>query len=677
MASLRIAIDIGGTFTDVSAYDPATEAYRTAKTPSTPGDLAAGVLAGLAGVAPNLADAASCVHGTTVGLNAFLQRAGERVIILASRGARDVYLIARGHRLDIYDIRYRKPEPLVPRRDILEVGGRFDYRGQELEPLDEADLAQAAEHIRSEGVSSVAIAFLFSYLQPAHELAAAEYLRAELPDVDVTLSHEVAPEWREYERTSTAVLNAYIAPSVSRYLTSLVGQLERAGLKVPLRVMQSNGGITSAEHAAERPIYTLLSGPVGGTAGGVGLAEVLDRPDIICIDMGGTSFDVSLVAGGEPHTSPDADLEGLPLLMPIVDIHTIGAGGGSIARVEAGGLRVGPRSAGAVPGPAAYGRGGTEPTVTDANLVLGRIDPERFLGGGMALDVSSAEAALTEVGTQLDMGPKELAAGVLDIINAKMAQAIRTITVQKGIEPRDFAIAAFGGAGPLHAAEVAAELGATEVIVPPDPGAFSAWGMLQTDVRQDFSRSYFRDLAEIDDEMLRAEYAELEARGTAALEREGIPGDRRMLRHAADLRYTGQEHTLTIMLDLTAGRDAVATATARFHTIYEGRFGHANPSAPMEIVNIRLVALGDVGRPLLDAREAPVVEPVTGEHPVAVTFGTTTYQTFRLDRHALPVGYERAGPFIVDEPTTTTLVPPDWHLSVNPYGCLILRRIDA
>jgi N-methylhydantoinase A len=677
MTELRIAIDIGGTFTDVSAYDVVTGEYRTAKTPSTPGDLAAGVLDALGSIAPDLAEVASCVHGTTVGLNAFLQRSGERVMILATRGARDVYHIARGNRLDMYDIRFRKPTPLVPRRDILEVGGRLDHRGTELEPLDQADLASAVEHIRSEGVTSVAVAFLFSYIEPVHERAAAAYLREALPGLSVTLSHEVAPEWREYERTSTAVLNAYIAPAVGSYLTSLVSQLRLAGLDVPLRVMQSNGGIARADHAAERPIHTLLSGPVGGTAGGVGLAEVLDRPDLICIDMGGTSFDVSLVAGAEPHSSPDAYLEGLPVLMPIVDIHTIGAGGGSIARVEAGGLRVGPQSAGADPGPAAYGRGGSEPTVTDANLFLGRIDPDRFLGGKMKLDPALAEAALARVGAQLDLTATSLAAGVLDVINARMAQAIRTITVQKGVEPRGFSVVAFGGAGPLHAADVAEELGVTEVIVPPDPGAFSAWGMLQTDVRQDFSRPFFRVLVEVDDDMLRRHFSELERHADDALDSEGIGKEKRNIRYAADLRYTGQEHTLVVPLDLDLRSDGVSEAASRFHTMYESRYGHSNPAAPLEFVNLRLTALGHVGRPLLTDREAPSRETVIHERPVELTFGQTSFQAARIDRAGLPVGFEREGPVIIDEPTATTVVPPRWGISVNSVGCLILTMSAA
>ena len=440
----------------------------------------------------------SFVHGSTVGLNAFLQRRGERVILLATRGASDIYHVARGNRLDMFNIRYRKPVPLIPRRDIIPVGGRLDCDGNELAPLDHADIRGAAERIRSEKVRSVAVAFLFSYVDPSHELAAARILAELLPEVSVSLSHQVATEWREYERTASTVMDAYIAPSVSRYMADLSTRLSDRGMEAPLRVMQSNGGVISARSASERPLQTLLSGPVGGAAGGVALSEVLDRPNLICIDLGGTSFDVSLITAGHADSSPSALLEGLPVLMPVVDIHTIGAGGGSLAYQEAGGLRVGPESAGAHPGPACYGRGGTQPTVTDANLYLGRIDPTYFLGGNLTLDVDAARQALEDLGHSLELDGEKLALGIIEVINAKMSQAIRTLTVERGIEPREFSLVAFGGAGPMHAVALAQELGITEVIVPPDPGGFSAWGMLQSAIRQDFSEAFFRDFADLD-----------------------------------------------------------------------------------------------------------------------------------------------------------------------------------
>jgi len=469
LGTVRVALDIGGTFTDVVVYDEATDTYLTGKSPTTPDDLASGVEAALPPSVQDLSDVQYFVHGTTVGLNALLQRRGERVMLLATSGAGDVYHIARGDRIDVYNARYRKPTPLVPRRDVIEIDGRLDFRGNELEPLDESAITETAARIRNEGVNSVAIAFLFSYLNPSHENRAKSILQELLPDVSISVSSDVAREWREYERTSSAVLDAYIAPAVSRYLTELSRRLQNRGLDSELLVMQSSGGIISAPAAAKRPLQTLLSGPVGGTAGGVALGEILQRENLICIDMGGTSLDLSLVTRGAADLSPEATIEGYPILMPVVDLHTIGAGGGSIAYTEGGGLRVGPRSAGADPGPACYGRGGTDATVTDANLVLGRIDPRYFLGGNMTLDVAQAEQAVGRLANELNMDPGDLADGIIQVVNAKMAQAIRTVTVERGIEPRDFAIVAFGGAGPMHAAALAVELGVPEVIVPPHP----------------------------------------------------------------------------------------------------------------------------------------------------------------------------------------------------------------
>jgi N-methylhydantoinase A len=483
MSRFRVSMDIGGTFTDIVAYDEDDGAYAAGKAETTPADLTEGVLAALDQVVERAPEIGFFVHGTTVGLNAFLQRRGERVLLLATEGVGDTYQIARGNSAKLYDLHYRKPRPLVPRRDTVEIGGRLDRQGDELEALDEDAVRAAGRRARDEGFGAVAVCFLFSYLDPRHELRAEELLREELDGIPISLSHRVAAEWREYERTSSAVLDAYTGPTVGAYLERLEARMAERGLSAPVHVMRSSGGVVTARSARERPLQTLLSGPVGGTMGLVALARLLERPNLIGIDMGGTSFDVSLVLGGRPELTSETSLEGLPLLMPIVNIHTVGAGGGSIACEEAGGLRVGPQSAGADPGPACYGRGGTEPTVTDANLLLGRIDPGSFAGGRMALDVDAAERAIAGLAQRLSLEPPVLAEGILDVVDAKMAQAIRTLTVAQGIEPRDFALVAFGGAGPMHAALLAQELEIAEVLVPPFPGAFSAWGMLETDLR--------------------------------------------------------------------------------------------------------------------------------------------------------------------------------------------------
>jgi N-methylhydantoinase A len=491
--------------------------------------------------------------------------------------------------------------------------------------------------------------------------------------VTVSLAHRVAREWREYERTSSAVIDAYTAPIVRRYLDGLESELRTRGLSVPLHVMQSSGGIVTAESARELTLQTLLSGPVGGTMGGVALARLLDRPNLICIDMGGTSFDVSLIVDGQPDVSSEAELEGFPLLMPVVNIHTIGAGGGSLAYAEAGGLRVGPESAGADPGPACYGRGGERATVTDANLLLGRVDEASFAGGRMALDVDAARRAVAALGAELDLDPGDLAEGICDVANAKMAQAIRTLTVEKGIEPRDFALVACGGAGPMHAAFLARELGITEVLVPRFPGAFSAWGMLESEVRKDASRTYYTPLAELDRAQLGELLEALERDGFAGLADEGIGREAGRVEHALDLRYAGQEYSLTVSLESAQEplADDFATAVSgRFDEAHERRFGHANPGAPIEVVVVRSTALGDKGR-------AEPVELPSGDTGFAsafrpVTFGRETHEATTVWRDHLPRGAELAGPAVISEQTATTVVPPGTRAIVDQFGTLVL-----
>jgi N-methylhydantoinase A len=668
-------MDIGGTFTDVVAYDEERGSYAVGKASTTPADLTEGVLAGCEQVVGSPGDISFTVHGTTQGLNAFLQRRGERVLLLATRGAADVYHIARGNRTRLYDVHFRKPEPLVRRADIVEIGGRLDYAGAELEPLDEDAVRAAARRVREEGFGAVAVGFLFSYVNPEHELRAQEILLEELDGVTVSLSHRVAREWREYERTCSAVIDAYTAPIVRRYLERLETELRSRGLGVPLHVMQSSGGIVTAESARELTLQTLLSGPVGGTMGAVALARMLDRPNLICVDMGGTSFDVSLVIDGAPDVSSEAELEGFPLLMPVVNIHTIGAGGGSLAYPEAGGLRVGPESAGADPGPACYGRGGDRPTVTDANVVLGRVDAANFAGGTMTLDAGAAHEAVRRLGEELGLGTAELAEGICDVANAKMAQAIRTLTVEKGIEPRDFALVAIGGAGPMHAVFLARELGIEEVLVPRFPGAFSAWGMLETEVRKDASRAYFSPLAEVDHDDLARLLETLEEEGFAGLAEEGITRETGRVEHALDLRYVGQEYSLTIPLT-GAGEpreaDFEPSLSARFHEAHQTRFGHANPGAPVEVVVVRTAALGDLGRAdpaALEGGGGAAYPSETRE----VTFGRWPQDTAIVRREDLRRGAVVEGPAVISEQTATTVVPPGASADVDAIGTLVVR----
>ncbi|MEZ4624580.1 MAG: hydantoinase/oxoprolinase family protein [Thermomicrobiales bacterium] len=458
MASYSVAVDIGGTFTDVIVIDRETGHARIAKVLSTPPDLSKGIVEGIHQVLPTFDEIEFFAHGTTAGLNAVLERRGVSTALITTEGFRDVYEMARSERVSMYDPKYHRPARLIPRSAVFEAKERTLARGVVEAPIDLDSAEELVTALKAGSFESVAICFLHAYANPENEQKLATFLQDRLPDVQVSVSNEIANEWREYERTSTVVLNAYIAPIVDRYLGQLEDRMRADGLGEPVHIMQSNGGVMTASSARQHPLRTLLSGPVGGAIGGQAIGKQVGNGNVLTIDMGGTSFDVSVVVDGQLEVANETEIEGFPLLTPMVHIHTIGAGGGSIAFEEAGGLRVGPRSAGSVPGPAAYGRGGEEPTVTDANLLLGRLGSDDFLGGGMSLDLPAATRAHAELSASLGLDPYDLAEGIIDVVNAKMANAIRTITVARGIDPRGFVLTAFGGAGPLHAAFLAQEL---------------------------------------------------------------------------------------------------------------------------------------------------------------------------------------------------------------------------
>ncbi|GAA4657590.1 hydantoinase/oxoprolinase family protein [Arthrobacter cryoconiti] len=680
MTRYRVSMDIGGTFTDIVAYDQDDGSYSAAKASTTPGNLSAGVIAGLESIVPNLSDIDFLVHGTTQGLNAFLERRGVPVLLLATAGLEDVYHIARGPRTELYNAQYRKPKPLTERKDVVGIGGRLDDQGREIRGLDEVALRRAARRAAEDGYGAVAVAFLFSYKNPSHELRAREILLEELgADFTVSLSHEAAKEWREYERTSSAVVEAYTGPVVRNYLYDLEKKLDQRGVEAPLHIMQSSGGVLTAESARKRPLQTLLSGPVGGAMGGVELAEASGRGNLIGVDMGGTSFDVSLVVDGKPDVATEAMLEGLPMLMSVVNIHTVGAGGGSVAWLEAGGLRVGPRSAGANPGPACYGRGGTEPTVTDANLVLGRVDPDWFAGGQVSLDKDAALESMRTVGDQLGLDPIAMAEGICDVANSQMAQAIRTITISRGIEPRDFSLVAFGGAGPMHAVFLAKELGIPETVVPRFPGAFSAWGMLQTNIRKDFSEPYYFLDQDIDFADMSNVLRDMELDGLESLASEGVPPESRATVASVDVRYESQEFTLNVPL-LTAEEpespNFLEDLGIRFSVMYKERYGHSNLGAPIEIVTLRTKAEGDLGT--LSAPRFASATSAKFKHQVrSVIFDHDNHQTIVVRRDDLAAGHAFSGPAIIVEETATTVVPPGFTVVVDEFGSLVIRTDDA
>ncbi len=676
MSRYRVSVDIGGTFTDFVVHDEEQEYAFTGKVLSTPDDPARGVITGLTGLIYDLGNIAFLVHGTTVGLNAFLERRGARVLLVTTAGFRDVYTIARGDRKKLYALQYRKPEPLIPPHDIYTVRERMRWDGSIQEELHSEDFEPIIKRVQAEGIKAVAICFLHAYVNPEHELQARKLLQERVSELSISLSHEIAREWRDYERSSSAVLNAYVAPIVERYLSSLESQVRERGLRSMLYVMQSNGGVMTAAAARSLPIQTFLSGPVGGTIGGQALSQALKRPNLLCVDMGGTSFDASLIINGQPSFSTETALEGLPVLMSLVDIHTIGAGGGSLAWLEAGALRVGPRSAGADPGPACYGLGGTQPTVTDANLFLGRMNPDYFLGGRMDLDRQAAEKAIRSVADQLELAAEALAEGMLAVINARMADAMRTITVRQGIDPREYSLVAFGGAGPMHAAALAEELDIKEVIVPWAPGTFSAWGMLQTNVRHDLTQTYYQTMQVTTSQDLEGVYGQLEEQGRQILRGEEVPDEHMGFLRTADMRYIGQEYSVNVQVSFEDGEDGLEAITARFHDAYKTRYGHSTPGAPIEFVNLRVATFGKLERHTAGFRPAKGDQsPDTGTRDVIFHGQAAPTKFYRRDR--LPTGIVLAGPHVIEEETATTVVPPGWISRVDALGNIIITRKES
>jgi N-methylhydantoinase A len=671
-----VGVDVGGTFTDVVVYDEATGALDVAKSPTTATDPALGLLNALAKLKVALPATGRVVHGTTIGTNAILERTGATVWMLTTRGFRDTLEIARTNRTVLYDIRARKPAPLVERHRILEVDERIAFDGSVVRPLAEDDLRDALERIRAATNGSppgaVVLGFLHSYANPAHERAAASLAAALLPGWFVSASEEVLPELREYERFSTAALNAYIGPKVGGYLTGLGATLAERGYAGRVFITTSSGGIMTSEAAARFPVQTVLSGPAGGVAAAVNLGRLTGCENLITYDMGGTSTDVCLVEALEPTLTTEQHIAGLPNRTPQIEINSIGAGGGSVAWLDAGGaLRVGPRSAGADPGPACYGRGGTEPTITDANLVLGRVPADSPLAGEVALDVERARAALS---TLLDRvpglaGEAALADGIVRIAVTKMVGAIKEISIAKGHDPRDFVLVAYGGAGPMHAACIAEELEMARVVVPPAPGNFSAFGSLISDLRRDYVRTRLTPTRDGDVLDVERTFAILEAEARRELVAEGIAPERISMVRALGMRYVGQSWELLVRVP--AGADTMAALEAAFHAAHERRYGHASAGAT-EIVNFRLTAIGAVPKPPPRRWEHSGSDARQGER--VVYFGGEALRVPVYGRSRLPRGAAVAGPAIVEEMGATTVIPPDWRGAVGEWGELVLQR---
>jgi N-methylhydantoinase A len=669
----RLAIDVGGTFTDVVELIPETGELRFDKVPTTPDAPTRGVMDAFAVARASISDIGMFTHGTTLGLNALLTRTGARTAVIGTSGFRDVYLLGRTDRRTNYDITYRKPPALLERYDTFEVTERSRFDGTVHTPLDVEDARRVAAVIAARGYQSVAVAFLHSYANPAHELRMREVLAEVAPDVAVTLSHELSREYREYERTSTAVLDAYVKPIVRRYLHTLEGELAGGGFDGRFLMTRSGGGAMTASSAREQPVSLILSGPAGGVIGAAALSRVLGEPNLITIDMGGTSLDASLILDGEPVLYQGAEFEQLPINTPSLYIHTIGAGGGSIAWLdEAGGVQVGPQSAGAAPGPASYGRGGTLPTFTDAALAVGYLGSETPLGGKLTLDAALAEKALQPVAAALGMTVKALARGVIRISNTKIMGAVRAITVELGRDPKDFALLAFGGGGGLVAVDVARDLGIPTVIVPPGQGAFSAFGMLMADVQHDFARTSVSSLAGLDPSIVDADYRDMEEEARVLLSAEGFDERSCTLVRTLDVRYAGQEHSVTVSFPADAA-DMVQAVEASFARLHERQYGHTMDD-PIEVTTLRLRATGSVDKPALPliAERTSGTLRSEGSRAVYLSDGRPEVEYALYTRESLLAGDAIEGPAVIAEHTATTVLHAGERLRVGPYGEMVI-----
>jgi N-methylhydantoinase A len=669
-----VAVDIGGTFTDFLGYDSATGQLLSSKSPTTPAGLEKGIRDCIekAGVRMNAIDV--FVHGSTVAINTVLEQKGARTALIVTKGTRDVYKIGRGNRPDAYDIWFRRPEPLVPRHLTFEIEERMLATGEVHTPLSALQAESIARQVDASGVEAVAVCFLHSWNNPAHELGMAQFLN---PKTYRSISHEILRQYGEYERISTTVLNSYIGPTVSTYLQGLERMLRKEGFEGSLWVMQSNGGVMSVPVARRLPVAMLESGPVGGFIAAARTGTALGYANVIGFDMGGTTAKANLARDGEPQMSHGYHIGGYaygqPMMLPVVDTVEVGSGGGSIAKVDhTGSLKVGPTSAGADPGPACYGKGGTEPTVTDANLLLGRLDPAYFLGGEMPLDIESAREPIQRcVARPLGLSEIEAARAIVKIAVMNMSLAVRQVSVERGYDPRDFVMVAFGGAGPLHAAEVARSLHIPLLVIPNFPGQFSASGMLLAEPRHDFVRTYYRPLDRTDFGELGRIAAGMEM---LARERMGSPdgnGEIRM-RHTLEVRYTGQDFALPISVDPAFyDSDYAATVRNAFHQLHQTRFGYHDPDLALEIVNAHLAA---VAHRTLDA--LPALSPSKGPALLGrrlVVFDADAVDCPVYQRESLAPGERIGGPAIIQEYASTTALFPQDYAEVMASGELLVQ----
>ena len=670
-----VAVDIGGTFTDLIGFDDAAGRFVEAKSLSTPAHLVQGIIDCISksGLAAGAID--ELIHGSTIAINTLIERKGAKTGLVVTRGTRDVYIIGRGNRPEAYNLLFHRHRPLVPRHLTREVDERLLASGEVHVPLDRAGIAEACRALAAEGVEAVAVCFLHSYVNPEHERIAGDMIRAALPDAYLSLSHQILREYREFERMSTTVVNAYIGPKVGGYVKSLSSSLGDIGFRGALSIMRSNGGVMTPEIATERPVAMMESGPVGGIIASAQVGQALGFPNVISFDMGGTTAKASLIRDGEATMAPGYYVGGYasghPVMLPMIDVVEVGAGGGSIAWLDdVGALKVGPQSAGADPGPICYRGGGAEPTITDANVVLGRLDPDNFLGGEMKLDADGARRGIKEkIGDPLKLTTVAAAQAIVEIAIAKMSLAVREVSVAKGYDPRDFALVASGGAGPLHVVAIARELYIPKVVVPLFPSHFSALGMLLADERHDFIRTFYSDLASVDFATLLEIHHEMVAQASADL------------RHAAgaarqihlDLRYVGQEFTLQVPVSVGQLRSGDHRGIrAAFDALYEHRYAHHSPDEPVEMVNIRLAMIGKRPKLAFPRLAESGNAELARQREVYFSDARKPLACPVYQREALGAGHQIAGPALIQEHGTTTVLFERDICAVAPSGELII-----
>jgi N-methylhydantoinase A len=673
-ASRRLAVDTGGTFTDFVLLDDGTGEVRIEKVPSGAEDPGSRILQGieLLGLQPDMLS--TIVHGATVAINTMIQGKGAKVGLITTEGFRDVLELGRGNRVEMYNLYYDQPKPLVPRYLRVEVPERINFKGEVLLPLNEEATCRAVKRLKEHGVEAVAVCLIHAYANPDHERRVREIIAQEYPGTLVSLSHEVAGQWYEYERTSTVVVNSYLVPTMDRYLGEVDERLRAGGFHGRLSIMQSTGGVMTVNEARTNPVRTLQSGPAGGVIGSARLAEVLGLANVICGDVGGTSFDVGLILDGRPVHTSQTQVDRRPLLTPTIDINSIGAGGGSIAWLDkVGALHVGPQSAEARPGPACYGKGGSEPTVTDAQVVLGRINPHNFLGNRMPLDVEAAGRAIkTRIADPLGMTVVEAASGIAHLADLNMTYAIRKLTVERGFDPRDFALFCYGGAGGLEVGVLMRELEIPTGIVPRYPANFSAWGLLNTDLEHHVVRTLVQGLQEAPVEGLEKIFQELENSCIEALISMGSAKSAIKLARTCDMRYVGQEHTINVPL----GRDLDKKETKRqFDRLHDKFYAHSSPDHPAEMINYRVSGVGLLTKPAIKemGKGLKRAEALKGEREVWFAEGGGFVLARIYERDELSAGVPIEGPAIVEEWTSTTVVHPGHRLETDSYGNLILR----